>query len=142
MPFSVSGFPEVVYLFPLHLFPLPLPNRTLPTPRQFCINTFPLRLQQSKKFPGPMLLVIVTAVAAVCPRRSPLACHCRRGGLNRYPPPSYSRCRCRLHQSLLSSLGARAPGNRSEHLRNIEGRGTIYLAHSHQEHFMPILNVT
>ena len=40
------------------------------------------------------------------------------------------------------TLGARAPGNGSEHLRNIEGRGTIYLAHSHQEHFMPILNVT
>jgi len=42
----------------------------------------------------------------------------------------------------LFSLGARAPGNRSEHLRNIEGRGTIYLAHFHQAHFMPILNVT
>ena len=40
------------------------------------------------------------------------------------------------------SLGARALGNGSEHLRNIEGRGTIYLAHFHQAHFMPILNVT
>ena len=42
----------------------------------------------------------------------------------------------------LVSLGARAPGNGSEHLRNIEGRGTIYLAHFCQAHFMPILNVT
>jgi len=42
----------------------------------------------------------------------------------------------------LLTLGARAPGNGSEHLRNIEGRGTIYLAHFCQAHFMPILNVT
>jgi len=52
---------------------------------------------------------------------------------------------CREGGAALShflTLGARAPGNGSEHLRNIEGRGTIYLAHFHQAHFMPILNVT
>jgi len=40
------------------------------------------------------------------------------------------------------TLGARASGNRWEHVRNIEGTGPISLACSHQIHFVYILNVT
>ena len=63
-------------------------------------------------------------------------------GLRGLLGPSIGRDERRRWGTAPPTLGARALGNRPEHLRNIEGRGTIYLAHSHQEHFMPILNVT
>ena len=45
------------------------------------------------------------------------------------------------HALPLGTLGARASGNRWEHVGNIERTGTIYLTCFHQAHFMHIYDV-